>query len=273
MKRKALYALGLTTFLGISMVAGWGCGEVVQTSGIVQQEAPTTEEESTTITEETGSEEESTSVPENVETEEAASSQANETEETVTLEETVPIEELKIIEMDAVMYATTTVNIRKESSTDAEKIGGLFTGEKVHVTGRTEDGLWYRVDDSYKGEGFIAAEYLTDVAPVKESAPSESTQSEAERQAAEEAARKAEEERQAEEQRQLEEAIKQQEQIIEENQNIPEEDLEPAPESTYQPETPTYGGTGGGNVDWSGWSEDGEWTGDPLPQYSGYNWN
>ena len=85
MKRKALYALGLTTFLGFSMVTGWGCGEVVQTSGTVRQEAPTTEEESTTITEETGSEEESTSVPENVETEEAASSQENETEETVTL--------------------------------------------------------------------------------------------------------------------------------------------------------------------------------------------
>lgn len=169
----------------------------------------------------------------------------------------IEIEEKVVNDMEATMYTTADVALRAEYSVASEKLRTVLTDETVHVTGRTEDGLWYRVDDSYKGEGFIAAEYLTDVAPVKESAPSESTQSEAERQAAEEAVRKAEEERQAEEQRQLEEAIKQQEQIIEENQNIPEEDLEPAPESTYQPEAPTQGGTGGGSVDWSGWSDDG----------------
>ena len=262
MKNKHPILHSFTVLLICSLLPGCGCG-AVQTTAYPE----TISVEESVLVSET---EEASSVPEATEAEETVSSQPIETEETVTLEETVPIEELKIIEMDAMMYATANVNIRKEPSTDAEKIGSLSLGKSVHVTGRTEDGLWYRVDDSYKGEGFIAAEYLTDVAPVKESAPSESTQSEAERQAAEEAARKAEEERQAEEQRQLEEAIKQQEQIIEENQNIPEEDLEPAPESTYQPETPTYGGTGGGNIDWSNFEEEWENATNLAP---GVNWN
>ena len=258
MKNKHPILHSFTALLICSLLPGCGCG-AVQTTAYPET---TSLEESVPASE---TEEEPSSVPETTEAEETASSQSIKTEKTVTLEETVPIEESGITEMDAVMYALATVNIRKGASTDTEKIGSLSLGKSVHVTGRTEDGLWYRVDDSYKGEGFIAAEYLTDVAPVRESAPSESTQSEAERQAAEEAARKAEEERQAEEQRQLEEAIKQQEQIIEENQNIPEEDLEPAPESTYQPEAPT-GGSTGGNVDWSNFGEQ-QWSTPPA------NWN
>ena len=268
MKNKHPILYSFAALLICSLLPGCGCG-AVQTTAYPETISL---EESVPVSE---PEEEPSSVPETTEAEETASSQANETEKTVPLEETVPIEELKIIEMDVMMYAITTVNIRKEPSTDAEKIGSLSLGKSVHVTGRTEDGLWYRVDDSYKGEGFIAAEYLTDVAPVKESVPSESTQSEAEKQAAEEAARKAEEERQAEEQRQLEEAIKQQEQIIEENQNIPEEDLEPAPESTYQPETPTYGGTGGGNINWgvdiNNWDEEIE--NFTIPGFTPGNWH
>ncbi len=176
MKRKTLYVIGFLTIFGFFAFAG--CGKAVQTSGTVQQEAPTTEEESTTITEETGSEEESTSVPENVETEETASSQPIETEETVTLEETVSIGESEITEMDAVMYATANVNIRKEPSIDAEKIGSLSFGEEVQVTGLDENEQWYRVEYPEVGTGYVSGAYLSSTKPVKQET-TQSTPSEA----------------------------------------------------------------------------------------------
>lgn len=163
MKRKTLYALGLFVVLGFSTLSGCGCG-AVQTSESTQQETSTVEEESTSVIETIEQEE----TPSIVETE------AVETASGVTAtEEANSSEEIEIIEMDAVMYATTSVNERKEPSVDSEKIGSLSIGEEVHVTGKTEDGLWMRIEEG-DGEAFVASNYLSTEKPVVEEQPSAS---------------------------------------------------------------------------------------------------
>ena len=166
MKKKHPILHSFTAILICSLLAGCGAA---QTTAYLET---TSLEESVPASE---PEEEPSSAPETTEAEETPSSQPIETEETVTSEETVPIEELKITEMDAVMYATTALNIREEPSTDAEKIGSLSVGEEVHVTGQTEDGLWTRITEG-EGEAFVASNYRTSKKPeVQKPSESEST--------------------------------------------------------------------------------------------------
>lgn len=163
MKRKTLYAFGLSAVLGFSTLSGCGCG-AVQTSEFPQQETSTVEEENTSSTENITQEE----TPSVVETE------AVETASDVTvIEEVNSSKEIEIIEMDAIMYATTSVNERREPSADSEKIGSLSIGEEVHVTGKTEDGLWMRIEEG-DGEAFVASNYLSTEKPVVEEQPSTS---------------------------------------------------------------------------------------------------
>ena len=170
MIRKRLILLGFVSVLAFSALPGCGCG-AVQTS----------------VPSETVSIEESTSSPETVtheETPSATETEAVETESetaddvTVT-EETAFPEEIGIIEMDAIMYAITSVNERKEPSADSEKIGSLSIGEEVHVTGQTKDEQWYRIEISGIDEGFVASQYLSNDKPVIEQpesqAPAETT--------------------------------------------------------------------------------------------------
>ena len=159
MIRKRLILLGFVSVLVFSALPGCGCG-AVQTS----------------VPSETVSIEESTSSPETVtheETPSATETEAVETESetaddvTVT-EETAFPEEIGIIEMDAIMYAITSVNERKEPSADSEKIGSLSIGEEVHVTGQTKDEQWYRIEISGIDEGFVASQYLSNDKPIIE---------------------------------------------------------------------------------------------------------
>ena len=159
MNRKYLILLTTISFLTFSFLPGCGCG-AVQTS----------------VPSETVSVEESTSSPETVtheETPSATETEAVETESetaddvTVT-EEANSSEGIEIIEMDAIMYATTSVNERKEPSADSEKIGSLSTGEEVHVTGQTKDEQWYRIEISGIDEGFVASQYLSNDKPIIE---------------------------------------------------------------------------------------------------------
>ena len=159
MNRKYLILLTTISFLTFSFLPGCGCG-AVQTS----------------VPSETVSVEESTSSPETVtheETPSATETEAVETESetaddvTVT-EEANSSEGIEIIEMDAIMYATTSVNERKEPSADSEKIGSLSIGEEVHVTGQTKDEQWYRIEISGIDEGFVASQYLSNDKPIIE---------------------------------------------------------------------------------------------------------
>lgn len=169
MKRKTLYAFGLSAVLGFSMLSGCGCG-AVQTSEPTQQEISTAEEESTSSTE-TILQEETNSVTET----EAVETESETTSDVTVTEEANSSEGIEIIEMDAIMYATTSVNERKEPSADSEKIGSLSIGEEVHVTGQTPDGEWFRIDDSETGDAFVSAQYLSTEKPIIEQPAPEQT--------------------------------------------------------------------------------------------------
>ena len=77
------------------------------------------------------------------------------------------VEEIAIEDMDATMYATTNVAVRENYSTTSERLRTLSTGEEVHVTGKTEDGLWTRIEEG-EGEAFVASNYLSTEKPVVE---------------------------------------------------------------------------------------------------------
>ena len=71
-------------------------------------------------------------------------------------------EALVFAETDETVYATETVNIRREADTGAEALGKLRTGQSVTRTGYHE--TWSRVE--YEGETcFIATEYLSTEEP------------------------------------------------------------------------------------------------------------
>ena len=159
MIRKRLILLGFVSVLVFSALPGCGCG-AVQTS--VPSETVSVEESTSSLETVTHEETPSATETEAVETE-------SETADDVTVtEETASPEEIGIIEMDSIMYATTSVNERKEPSTDSEKIGSLSIGEEVHVTGQTKDEQWYRIEISGIDEGFVASQYLSNDKPIIE---------------------------------------------------------------------------------------------------------
>ena len=58
-------------------------------------------------------------------------------------------------EMDIQYEAVSNANVRKEPSSRAELVGGLDRGDRVHVTGRTQDRNWYRIDLAGGTTGFV----------------------------------------------------------------------------------------------------------------------
>ena len=173
MKRKTLYALGLSAVLGFSTLSGCGCG-AVQTPESTQQETSTVEEESTSSAE-TIAQEETPSVTET----EAVETESETTGEVTAMEETASTEEIGIIEMDAIMYATTSVNERKKPSADSEKLATVPAGTAVHVTGITEDEQWYQISDYEDIEvGYISGAYLSSEKPSTSSSSGSTSSSE-----------------------------------------------------------------------------------------------
>jgi formylglycine-generating enzyme required for sulfatase activity len=57
--------------------------------------------------------------------------------------------------MDVQYEAVSAANVRKEPSSRAELVGGLKRGDRVHVTGRTQDKNWYRIDLVGGTTGFV----------------------------------------------------------------------------------------------------------------------
>ena len=168
MKRKTLYALGLSAVLGFSTLSGCGCG-AVQTPESTQQETSTVEEESTSSAE-TIAQEETPSVTETeaVETESEIANDVTVTEETTS----------EINELDGTLYTTTDVALREKNTVASEKLATVPAGTAVHVTGITEDEQWYQISDYEDIEvGYISGAYLASEKPspkVEESAPAES---------------------------------------------------------------------------------------------------
>lgn len=172
MKRKTLYALGLSAVLGFSTLSGCGCG-AVQTPESTQQETSTVEEESTSSAE-TIAQEETPSVTETeaVETESEIANDVTVTEETTS----------EINELDGTLYTTTDVALREKNTVASEKLATVPAGTAVHVTGITEDEQWYQISDYEDIEvGYISGAYLSSEKPStsssSESSSSKSTES------------------------------------------------------------------------------------------------
>lgn len=156
MKKKVLILIGIISCLVFSVLPGCGCGqqqEVIETVSTVEE----TEIESESVSIEETTEEET--IPEETTMEQTESTE----EQTETVMET---EGLDIQDMSAVMYTTANVVLRQEPSTESEKLRTVSAGEEVEVTGQTVDGLWFRVEDTEKGTGYISGEYLSSEKPV-----------------------------------------------------------------------------------------------------------
>lgn len=79
-------------------------------------------------------------------------------------------------EMDAIMYAQQTVNVRSLPSGDGEKLGGLNTNDEVKVTGQCVETSWYRIE--FDGNvAYVSNNYLGNDKVVVEQPKTEQTQS------------------------------------------------------------------------------------------------
>ena len=68
-------------------------------------------------------------------------------------------------DLNLVMYASESLNVRDLPNEDGEIIGNLIAGKRVKITGRCNQTDWYRI--SYgDGEGFVCHEYLVEECPV-----------------------------------------------------------------------------------------------------------
>jgi formylglycine-generating enzyme required for sulfatase activity len=62
--------------------------------------------------------------------------------------------------MDVQYEAVSNANVRKEPTSRGELVGGLNRGDRVHVTGRTQDKNWYRIELAGGGTGFVYHELI-----------------------------------------------------------------------------------------------------------------
>lgn len=77
--------------------------------------------------------------------------------------ETTAAKTYKVTDVKKTMYATASVRVRASYSTSSDVLAALSNGEKVEVTGQSENG-WMRVN--YKGNvGYVSKEYLSETAP------------------------------------------------------------------------------------------------------------
>lgn len=156
MKKRFNILSAISVCLIFSVLPGCGCGQQQE----VMETVPTVEEseiDSESVSIEETTEEET--IPEETTMEQTESTE----EQTETVIET---EGLEIQDMSAIMYTTTNVVLRQEPSTESEKLRTVSAGEEVEVTGQTADGLWFRVEDTEKGTGYISGEYLSLDKPV-----------------------------------------------------------------------------------------------------------
>lgn len=86
--------------------------------------------------------------------------------------ETTAAKTYKVTDVKKTMYATASVRVRSSYSTGSDVLAALADGEKVEVTGQSENG-WMRV--SYKGHvGYVSGSYLSETPPATKSAASSS---------------------------------------------------------------------------------------------------
>ena len=166
--KKSLVAVMLGLMMTVSLVGCGGCG-----TEVAEEVATEVVEEPTEVVEEV----ESTEVVEEV-AEEVTEEPTEVAEEVV--EETPVVSPYSYTELNQVMYAQSTVNVRDLPEQTGGKLGSLSTNQEVTVTGQCNETGWYRI--SYNGgEGFVSNSYLgTEKVAVKSSSSgSQSSQAEA----------------------------------------------------------------------------------------------
>ena len=148
--KKSLVAVMLGLIMTVSLVGCGGCG-----TEVVEEVAEEVTEEPTEVVEEVAEEE--TEVATEV-VEEPATEVSGEpaVEETTAVEEVSPY---SYTELNQVMCAQSTVNVRDLPEQTGGKVGSLSTNQEVTVTGQCNETGWYRI--SYNGgEGFVSNSYL-----------------------------------------------------------------------------------------------------------------
>lgn len=80
-------------------------------------------------------------------------------------------EKYTFTEINATMYATSSVNVRNLPSTDGSRLGSLATNQSVTVTGKCNETGWYRIVYN-NSEGFVSNKYLSETAPTVNSGTS-----------------------------------------------------------------------------------------------------
>ena len=131
---------------------------------------PITEEDSTVLKEEV-----EPKTVENTDTEETFANTADTEQETDVSQEDESEQEKAernaaeisqnddVEEIDAYMYTTADLNMRKEGTTESEVIASIPYGTQIHVTARTADN-WYRTE---RGEsGYVSGKYLSEEEPA-----------------------------------------------------------------------------------------------------------
>ena len=86
-----------------------------------------------------------------------------ETEASTEEETEAPTADDPFTQTDDTVYATASLNVRAEPSTEGEIIGGLAVGEAVHRTGIGEE--WMRIE-YYGKTAYVYGEYVTEVKPT-----------------------------------------------------------------------------------------------------------
>ena len=158
-KKKAIFAV--IGVMAVIAVIGGGVAlhkdsEAVETTA--EATMPIVEEDSTKLmVEEPEAEEAKPQMEESV----AEEGEAEEPEQDMA---EVP-EDAAMEEIDAYMYTTADLNMRKEGTTESEVIGSIPYGTKIHVTARTIDN-WYRTER--EEVGFVSGKYLSEEEPVKQ---------------------------------------------------------------------------------------------------------
>lgn len=169
MKRKVLCML-LVVMLSGAMLAGCGNNNDIPDKEVLAQS-----DETDTQPQET--DEPETQEPTETPTEEPTEQPAPPTEEPTTpqteevtpepTEEVPPQPQFTFTDLEQVMYAKSSVNVRDLPNTDGEKLGGLSRAQEVAVTGQCNETSWYRI--TYNGsEAFVSDSYLINEKPSEE---------------------------------------------------------------------------------------------------------
>ena len=136
-----------------------GNGEEVSANTTIEETTESSSEEVSNKTDIVESTTPSTEAPTETPTEAPTSEPTETPTEVPTPEPTETPEPYTYTDLDQVMYAKQSVNVRSIPNADGEKLGGLNLNDEVHVTGQCNESGWYRIEYN-GGIGYVSNNYL-----------------------------------------------------------------------------------------------------------------